>query len=74
MLEELKRLINKIMPEVNTEGVTEETKLFDDLKFDSIGLMMLAMAILDEYGIEFNDAPNFVTVGDVIKYIETNKK
>lgn len=74
MLEELKRLINKIMPEVNTDGVTEETKLFDDLKFDSIGLMMLAMAILDEYGIEFNDAPNFVTVGDVIKYIETNKK
>ena len=74
MLEELKRLINKIMPEVNTDGVTEETKLFDDLKFDSIGLMMLAMAILDEYGIEFNDTPNFVTVGDVIKYIETNKK
>ena len=74
MLEELKHLINKIMPEVNTDGVTEETKLFDDLKFDSIGLMMLAMAILDEYGIEFNDAPNFVTVGDVIKYIETNKK
>ena len=74
MLEELKRLINKIMPEVNTDGVTEETKLFDDLKFDSIGLMMLAMAILDEYGIEFNDAPNFVTVEDVIKYIETNKK
>lgn len=74
MLEKLKELIKGVMPEVNTEGVTEETKLVDDLHFDSLGIMMLAMAIEDEFGLSFTEAINFVTVGDVIKYIEENKK
>ena len=74
MLEKLKELIKGVMPEVETDGVTEETRLFEDLHFDSLGIMMLAMAIEDEFGVEFNDAINFATVGDVIKYIEANKK
>ncbi|MCQ2776671.1 MAG: phosphopantetheine-binding protein [Bacilli bacterium] len=73
MIEKLKELIKGVMPEVQTEGVTEETKLIDDLHFDSLGIMMLAMAIEDEFGLQFTEAINFVTVGDVIKYIEDNK-
>lgn len=73
MLEKLKELIKGVMPEVETEGVTETTKLVDDLHFDSLGIMMLAMAIEDAYGVQFTEAINFVTVGDVIKYIEDNK-
>ena len=45
----------------------------EDLHFDSLGIMMLAMAIEDEFGFQFQEAINFVTVGDVIKYIEENK-
>lgn len=74
MLEKLKELIKGVMPEVETEGVTEDTKLVDDLHFDSLGIMMLAMAIEDNFGISFTEAINFVTVGDVIKFIEENKK
>lgn len=74
MLEKLKTLIKGVMPDVVTDGVTEESKLVEDLHFDSLGIMMLAMAIEDEYGIQFTEAFNFVTVGDVIKYIESNKK
>lgn len=73
MLEKLKELIKGVMPEVETEGVTEQTKLVEDLHFDSLGIMMLAMAIEDEFGFQFKEAINFVTVGDVIKYIEENK-
>ncbi len=73
MLEKLKELIKGVMPEVETEGVTEQTKLVEDLHFDSLGIMMLAMAIEDEFGFQFQEAINFVTVGDVIKYIEENK-
>ena len=73
MLEKLKELIKGVMPEVETEGVTEQTELVEDLHFDSLGIMMLAMAIEDEFGFQFQEAINFATVGDVIKYIEENK-
>ena len=74
MLEKLKELIKGVMPEVETNGVTEATKLVDDLHFDSLGIMMLAMAIEDEFGLQFTEAINFITVGDVISYIENNAK
>ncbi|MCQ2787145.1 MAG: phosphopantetheine-binding protein [Bacilli bacterium] len=73
MLEDLKRLIKGVMPEVETDGVTEETRLVEDLHFDSLGIMMLAMAIETEYGIQFGDDINFATVADVIKYIQDRK-
>ena len=74
MLDRLKDLIKDIMPEVDLTNVNEKTRLQEDLHFDSLGIMMLAMAIEDEYHLEFDEAINFVTVGDVIKYIEANKK
>ena len=74
MLEKLKELIRGVMPEVNLDGVNEETKLFDDLHFDSLGIMMLAMAIEDEFGFQFDGAISFVTIGDVMKYIDSHKK
>ena len=74
LMDKLKYLIQDVMPEVDLTGVNENTKLSEDLHFDSLGLMMLAMAIEDEYRIEFDEAINFVTVGDVIKYIEDHTK
>ncbi|MCQ3035152.1 MAG: acyl carrier protein [Bacilli bacterium] len=74
MLDKLKELIVDVMPEIDTLGITEETKLIEDLRFDSLGIMMLAMAIEDEFNIEFSEAPTFITVGDVIKYIESKMK
>ena len=74
MLEELKVLIKKAMPDVDITNATEESRLFDDLGFDSLGLMLLAMQIQKEMGIEFDGELDFVTVGDVLKYIESKKK
>ena len=73
MLDELKELIKGVMPDLETSGVTEDSNLFTDLHFDSLGIMMLAMAIEDKYGIQFTEAINFATVKDVIKYIEENR-
>ena len=50
MLEKLKELMKNVAPEVNLDNVTLETKLIDDLHFDSLGIMMFAMAIEDEFG------------------------
>ena len=73
MLERLKQLMKGVNPDVNLDNVTLDTKLIEDLHFDSLGMMMFAMAIEDEFGITF-DEPNFATVKDVVDYIEAAKK
>ena len=74
MLERLKELMKNVDPDLNLDNVTLDTKLVDDLHFDSLGIMMLAMAIEDEYGVTFDEPMNFVTVKDVVDYLEANKK
>lgn len=74
MLERLKELMKNVDPDLNMDNVTLETKLVDDLHFDSLGIMMFAMALEDEYGVSFDEPMNFVTVKDVVDYLEANKK
>ena len=74
MLEKLKELMKNVDPDMNLDNVTLDTKLIDDLHFDSLGIMMFAMAIEDEFGVTFDEPMNFLTVRDVVEFIETNKK
>ena len=74
MLEKLKQLMKGVNPDTNLDNVTLETKLIEDLHFDSLGIMMFAMAIEDEFGVAFDEPMNFVTVKDVIDYIESQQK
>ena len=74
MLEELKEMIKKVMPEVDTKSVTMETKLIDDLSFDSLAIMMLSIELENTFNFRFEEQVNFVTVGDVVKYLEKIQK
>ncbi len=74
MLERLKKLMKNVNPDANLDNVTVETKLVEDLHFDSLGIMMFAMAIEDEFGVSFDEPMNFVTVQDVIDYLEAQGK
>ena len=74
MLEKLKELMKSVNPDVNLDNVTLDTKLIEDLHFDSLGMMMFAMAIEDEFGISFDEPMNFVTVNDVVKFLEAQGK
>ena len=69
MLEELKEIIAKAIPDLDVSGVTEETRLIDDLGFDSLAMMMMAMEIEDRYGFRFTEFVRFETAGDVCNYI-----
>jgi len=60
-------------PEVNLDNITLETRLIDDLHFDSLGVMMLALAIEDEFNVTFDEPMNFLTVKDVVDYLEAHK-
>jgi len=71
MLEKLKELLGKVLPDVDMATVTEETKLVDDLGFDSLAMMMLSMEIEDAFGFKFTEFVRFETVGDVCGYLES---
>ena len=73
MFEKLKEIIKRVMPELDVEGVTNESKLIEDLHFDSLAFMMMAMEIEAEFNIRFDGPVSLETVGDVIKYIEERK-
>ncbi|HBF67759.1 MAG TPA: acyl carrier protein [Firmicutes bacterium] len=70
MFERLLKIIKETMPDADVSDADENSRLIEDLGFDSIGLMMLAMALEDEFGVRFTNSINFVTVKDVINYLE----
>ena len=75
LLDELKELIKENKPEVDVSSVTPETRLIEDLNFDSLSMMMLAMDLEDRFGVSFDeDTLEFRTVQDVLNYIESKKK
>ena len=55
--------------------VTEESSFIDDLGADSLDTVELVMAFEEEFGSEIsdNEAEKILTVGDAIKFIESNK-
>ena len=70
MLEQLKIVLARFLPDMDMSTVSENTKLIDDLGFDSLALMMMSMEIEDAFGFKFTEFVRFETVGDVCRYIE----
>lgn len=70
MLNKLKEILQKVLPTVDMNAVTEQTRLVEDLGFDSLALIMLAMEIEDAFNFKFTEFVQFQTVGDVCGYIE----
>jgi len=61
---------------VEESQVTENAKFVEDLGADSLDTVELVMALEEEFGLEIPDteAEKIRSVGDAIRYIETNKK
>jgi acyl carrier protein len=72
MYNRLVNLIKQYLPEDKIASATPSSRLFADLGMDSIGLLMLSMALEDEFGVSFNGPVNFVTVQDVLDFLEKN--
>ena len=71
MLEQLKEILGKVLPDVDMDTVTEKTRLAEDLGCDSLALMMLSMEIEDAFNFRFTEFVRFETVGDVCGYLES---
>ena len=71
MLEKLTEIIERVNPGIDVSTVTPETKLMEDLKLDSLSVMLLAMEIENAFGFQFTEPVQFVTVQDVCDYLAT---
>lgn len=75
MLEKIREIICDNV-DIEPEEITEDSKFITDLGMSSLDLVMIAVELEKEFGVEI---PNklFVeikTVGDLVKYLEENKK
>ena len=73
VFERLIKVFNAVFEdEVNTAAVKPEASLREDIGINSIGLLYMAMAVEEEFGIKFtnDDFKTIRTVADVIACIE----
>ncbi len=72
-LEKLIELFGTVFDgDVQTDGINEQTRLIEDLELNSIGLLYMALAVEENFGVKFNndDFVNIRTVQDVLNKIE----
>ena len=72
MYDRLLELIKQSAPDVDVSHANENSRLVEDLGFDSLAIMMLAMSLEDEFGVHFDKPEKFETVKDVLNYLEKN--
>jgi len=78
-MSEVREKVKKIIVDhlgVDAEKVTDEASFIDDLGADSLDTVELVMAFEEEFGAEISDseAEKILTVGDAVKFIESNSK
>ena len=78
-MREVKEKVKKIIVDhlgVEAAKVTDEASFIDDLGADSLDTVELVMAFEEEFGSEISDseAEKILTVGDAVKFIESNSK
>ena len=78
-MSEVREKVKKIIVDhlgVDMNKVTDEASFIDDLGADSLDTVELVMAFEEEFGAEISDseAEKILTVGDAVKFIESNSK
>ena len=70
ILAKLKEIIADIM-KIDVSGITEASRLKEDLRADSLDKINMLMALEETYDIEMDEeeALAFQTVGDVAEYL-----
>ena len=74
IIDKLKDIIVSADPGLKekTESVTEDTRIMQDLGLSSIGMLYIAIAIEEVFGIRFDNMgiSDFETVRSIVDYIE----
>jgi acyl carrier protein len=61
---------------IENKGITMDTRFIEDLKADSMDQFFLIDGFSEKFNVSIadEDARNIKTVGDVVKYIDSQKK
>lgn len=70
VLDTLKDIIKDADATIDVSAVTAESRLIEDLNIDSLTVAMISVELEERYNIEIDVNQQFVTVGDVCRYIE----
>ena len=78
-MSDVKDKVKKIIVDhlgVDASKVTDDASFIDDLGADSLDTVELVMAFEEEFGSEIsdNEAEKILTVGDAVRFIESNSK
>ena len=67
-------VVSRTLKDVDESKVNMDTSFEQDLGADSLDLVELIMELEEEFGLEIPDeeAEKLATVGDAVKYIESN--
>ena len=72
IFEKLKEILSNIKPKLDLSKVGMEDSLVNDLRIDSLTMLMLSLAVEKEFAINVNAGERFVTVRDVVEYVGRN--
>ena len=73
MFEKIREIIADKLS-INEDAITMDSAFLEDLNADSLDIVELIMALEDELDMEIpdEDAENFVTVGDVVRFVKSH--
>lgn len=73
MFEKIKEIIADKLS-ISEDEITMDSAFLEDLNADSLDIVELIMALEDELDMEIpdEDAENFVTVGDVVRFVKSH--
>lgn len=75
IFEKLKELLKGIDDEIDTDVLSEESRLKEDAGLSSVAMLYMAVSVENEFGIDLTNVKmeNLRTVGDVVNLIEQYK-
>ena len=69
MLDKLKEILGRVNTDLDLEGITEETRLVEDLALDSLSIMLFALEMEAAFDFRFTEPVRFETVGQVCDFV-----
>lgn len=72
ILDELKAIFKQISPKMDTDAITPDTRLVEDLGLDSLSILLMSFAIEKRFEFKFDSVQRFATVDEVIEYIASH--
>ena len=72
ILEEMKGILKQIKPAADFSNINDDSQLVRDLGLDSLTILLLSLAIENQFGLKFEGNLRFNTVGEVLDYVSAN--